>query len=235
MLPMVQAPSFITKLPSTGVEIKYRPFLVKEEKVLLMALEGQDQKEIMNAVFNIVSECIITNINANEISTFDLEYLFLRLRGKSVGEIIELTVGHQGNTDCDGKSKVSINIDDIEVQGNIEDGKIMIDDDVGVKMRYPNITDMEKIQTAVQKDSISSTFEVISMCTQYIFDRDNVYNDYTDKELESWYENLSQQQFEKISNFFSNVPKLAHDIYWTCPKCGESETIHLEGMESFFT
>jgi len=235
MLPNISAPSFSTKLPSTGREIRYRPFLVKEEKVLLMALEGGDTKEIMNAVLSVVSSCIESDIDADQITTFDLEYLFLKLRGKSVGEVVELSLKHDNDDECKARTKVAINLDDVEVQGVISDGKIMIDDEIGVKMRYPNLTDMEKIQNVVNGQDINSTFEIITMCTEYVFDKENVYNDFTQKELQDWFEGLGQKQFEKVSEFFSNVPKLAHDLHWTCNKCGKSETIHLEGMESFFT
>lgn len=236
MLPNISAPSFTTTLPSTGREIKYRPFLVKEEKVLLMAMEGGDSKEIMNAVLNVVGSCVLDDIDADQITTFDLEYLFLKLRGKSVGEVVELTVKHtDDNEECDARTKVSINLDEIEVQGTVSDGKIMITDDVGVKMRYPNLNDMDTIQRSINSSDVESTFEVVAMCTEYIFDKENVYNDFTQKELQDWLEGLSQKQFEKISNFFSNVPKVAHDLHWKCGKCGKSETIHLEGLDSFFT
>lgn len=235
MLPNISAPSFSTKLPSTGREIKYRPFLVKEEKVLLMALEGGDSKEIMNAVLKVVSSCVESEIDADQITTFDLEYLFLKLRGKSVGEVVDLTLRHEEETDCVARTKVGLNLDEIEVMGTISDGKIMITDEVGVKMRYPNLNDMDKIQSAVADNEVDSTFDVIAMCVEYIFDKENVYNDFTQKELQEWLETLSQKQFENISSFFSNVPKLAHDLHWTCSKCGKSETVHLEGLESFFT
>ena len=234
MLPQISTPSFFTKLPSTGQEIEYRPFLVKEEKILLMAIEGGDSKEIMHAVLQIVSDCVKTEIDADKISTFDIEFLFLKLRGKSVGEVIDLTLGHP-NGECKAKTKVALNLDDIEVQGVVADGKIMITDDVGVKMRYPNLTDMDKIQNALDDNNTESTFDIIAMCVEYIFDNEDVYNDYTKNDLEEWLGNLNQNQFKKIADFFSDAPKLRHELNWQCNSCGEKETLVLEGLESFFT
>ena len=126
-LPSLATPKFNTTIPSTGQEIEYRPFLVKEEKVLLMALEGGDQKEISKATQNIIKSCVLSDINIDKLATFDIEYLFLKLRGKSVGELVELQLGHS-DSECDHKTEIQINLDEIEVVGDISDGKIMIDD-----------------------------------------------------------------------------------------------------------
>lgn len=234
MLPQISTPSFFTKLPSSGQEIEYRPFLVKEEKILLMAIEGGDSKEIMNAVMRIVGDCVKTEIDADKISTFDLEYLFLKLRGKSVGEVIDLTLSHPKG-ECQAKTKVALNLDDIQVQGVVADGKVMITDEVGVKMRYPNLTDTDKIQKALEDDNTGSTFDIIAMCVEYIFDNEDVYNDYTKDDLQEWLGNLNQSQFKNISDFFASAPKLRHELNWQCGSCGEKETLVLEGLESFFT
>lgn len=234
MLPSVATPKFVTQLPSTGQNISYRPFLVKEEKILLMALEGGDQKEIMNAVLEVVSNCLETDIDANSITTFDLEFLFLQLRGKSVGEVVELRMGHT-DSECTHRQRVNINLDDVKVEGVVSEGKIMITDEIGIKLRYPNITDMDKINNALTNEDTTSTFDVVAMCVEYIYDTENVYNEFTNKEINDWLEGLGQQQFAKIAQFFQNVPALRHEIKYTCDKCGEVERIKLEGLESFFT
>lgn len=234
MLPSVATPKFVTQLPSTGQNISYRPFLVKEEKILLMALEGGDQKEIMNAVLEVVSNCLETDIDANSITTFDLEFLFLQLRGKSVGEVVELRVGHT-DSECTHRQRVNINLDDVKVEGVVSEGKIMITDEIGIKLRYPNITDMDKINNALTNEDTASSFDVVAMCVEYIYDTENVYNEFTNKEINDWLEGLGQQQFAKIAQFFQNVPALRHEIKYTCDKCGEVERIKLEGLESFFT
>ena len=228
-LPSIATPQFSTKIPSTGQEIEYRPFLVKEEKILLMALEGGDQKEIARATQNIIESCVITDIDVNKLATFDVEHLFLKLRGKSVGELVELKIGHSDG-ECEHKTEVQINLDDIEVTGDISDGKIMLDDDIGVKMRYPGIADVSQLD----EQNIEAMFDVINNCIEYVYDKDNVYNDFSKKEIKDWTETLSQKQFEKLTEFFQNIPKLSYKVEWTCSKCGEKDSITLEGLQSFF-
>lgn len=228
-LPSIATPQFSTKIPSTGQEIEYRPFLVKEEKILLMALEGGDQKEIARATQNIIESCVITDIDVNKLATFDVEHLFLKLRGKSVGELVELKIGHSDG-ECEHKTEVQINLDDIEVTGDMSDGKIMLDDDIGVKMRYPGIADVSQLD----EQNTEAMFDVINNCIEYVYDKDNVYNDFSKKEIKDWTETLSQKQFEKITEFFQNIPKLSYKVEWTCSKCGEKDSITLEGLQSFF-
>ena len=229
-LPSLATPQFTTTLPSTGQEIEYRPFLVKEEKVLMMALEGDDQKEIAKAVSNILKSCVLTDIDTNKISTFDFEHLFLQLRGKSVGEIIELRVGHKDDSECEHKTAVAINLDDVKVKGDIKDGKIWITDDVGVKMRYPSTSDLYLIDQTNE-----SMFKLINSCIEYVFDKENIFNEFSEKELEDWVNGLNQNQFAKIAGFFEDMPKLSHDIEWKCEKCGKEEKLTVEGLQSFFT
>jgi hypothetical protein len=229
-LPSIATPHFSTTIPSTGQEVEYRPFLVKEEKILLMALEGKDQKEITKATENIIQSCIITDIDINKLATFDIEFLFLRLRGKSVSEVVELKIGHTNDNDCKHKMDIEVDLEDINIQGEISDGKIMLDDTIGVKMRYPGLKDIHILEEQTSK----SMFEVINSCIEYVYDKDNVYNEFTKKEIKDWVETLSQKQFEKLTNFFKEIPKLAHDVEWTCPECGEKDSIKLEGLQSFF-
>lgn len=230
-LPSISTPEFKTKIPSTGEEITYRPFLVKEEKILLMALEGQDANEIQNAVLNILSNCILTPVEVERLAVFDVEYLFLQLRGKSVGEVIELKVGHT-NSECLHKTDVSLIIDDIKVVGEVSEPKIMLTEEVGVVMRYPNISDLTR---ATGKDDAETLFKLINRCVDYVFDAENVYNDFSESEIENWINSLNQTQFQKIVEFFQSSPKLEHEVKWKCEKCGEEDSVKLEGLQSFFT
>jgi hypothetical protein len=231
-LPSISTPEFITKIPSTGQSVKYRPFLVKEEKILLMALEGSDEKEISSAILKLLESCILDDVDVNELATFDIEFLFLKLRGKSVGEMIELTVGHPNpENECQHRSTVQVNIDDINVKGEISDGKIMITDTVGVKLNYPTM-EFTKIKNI---NSAEGMFEVISKSIEYIFDEEEVYNDFTNAEINDWLGTLNQGQFKKITDFFEDMPKLSHTIEWTCPACNEKDSMELEGMQTFFT
>lgn len=226
-LPSISTPEFKTQIPSTGEQIRYRPFLVKEEKILLIAMEGGDQNEITEAVMKILDNCIIGDVDIKNLATFDIEYLFLKLRGKSVGEVITLQVMHPENEECKHATEVQVNIDTIDVKGTIAEGKIMLTDDVGVKMKYPSMNTV--------LDGTDDTFEVIANCIDFIFDQDNVYNEFSDKELMDWIESLNQAQFKKISDFFEGMPKLSTEIEWTCSKCGREDSIKLEGLQSFFT
>src|SRR6056300_541213 len=177
-LPSISTPEFTTQIPSTGEKIKYRPFLVKEEKILLIALEGNDQQEITTAILNILNSCILSEVDVNKLSTFDVEYLFLNLRGKSVGEVIEARMGHTDG-DCKKLTDVQIKIDDIEIVNEISDGKIMLTDDVGIKMRYPTVHDVAKLDMKNSDD----TFGLIAQCIEYIYDNDNVYSEFSEQEI----------------------------------------------------
>jgi hypothetical protein len=229
-LPSLSVPEFFANIPSTGEEIKYRPFLVKEEKILLMALEGRDQKEISESIVKLLESCILTKIDIKKLATFDIEYLFLKLRGKSVGEIIEIKATHE-NSECKEVTPVVVNLDDITVKGEMNEGKIMITDKIGVKMRYPGMKDVINVNTADK----SSMFNLVSKCVEYIFDENEVYNEFTEKEIVEWIEKLNQSQFKKISEFFENIPKLSHEIKWKCKACGKEDKMLVEGLQSFFT
>ena len=195
-----------------------------------MALEGGDATEIQNATVKVLNDCILTpDVDVSNLATFDVEHLFLQLRGKSVGENIDIVLRHQ-DSDCKETVNVSINLDDIKVTGEISDGKIMLTDDIGIKMKYPRAGDITKLQT-----SEINIFNSIAYLVDFIYDKDNVYNDYSIEEIAEWLEQLNQKQFQLITEFMNNMPKLSHTVEWTCNVCGEKETIVLEGLQSFFT
>ena len=230
-LPQLTSPEFVTKIPSTGQEVKYRPFLVKEEKILLMALEGGDEKEITLAIMNILDACILDDVDLRTLATFDVEFLFLKLRGKSVGEVIELKLSHSNkDSECKHRTEVDVNLDDINVVGDIGNGKVQLDDTLGIKLRYAGIDDINKIEST----SASQLYELVVQCVDYIYDAENVYEDFTKEEMSDWLGQLNSTQFKKITDFYEAAPKLSHTIEWTCPECGEKDTVVLEGMQSFF-
>jgi hypothetical protein len=228
-LPNISTPEFQTTIPSTGEKIVFRPFLVKEEKVLLMALEGGDQQEITNAILRILDSCILSELDVSKLSTFDVEFLFLNLRGKSVGEVIEVKMGHTEG-ECKALTDASIKIDDIGIVNEISDGKIMLTDDVGVKMRYPTVQDVAQLDMKNADD----TFGLIAQCIEYIYDKESVYNEFTREEITDWVGNLNQGQFKQIASFFEEMPKLSYELKWKCDACGESETRMIEGLQGFF-
>lgn len=232
-LPLLNTPEFETKIPSTGQAVKFRPFLVKEEKILFMALQGGDTNEMANAVNNIIGACVLNEeFDSSRLSLFDVEYLFLKLRGKSVGEQIDLKVRHT-DSECDHVTEVSINIDDIEVVfPETYDDKIQLTDQVGIQMRPPGIKQTSHINAG--DVSFDNVLDLVSECVVCIYDHDNVYDTFTKAEIVEFLEGLNQQQFAKVQQFFVDSPKLKHTVRWTCPKCGEQDEITIEGLNNFF-
>ena len=240
-------PTFPVTIPSTQQVVTFRPFLVKEEKILLIALEANDEKAMLDAVIQVVSACTIgPGLKMDTLSNFDLEFIFLQLRARSVNEVVELsykchnTVEHNGKeVSCDNIVKLALKLDDIQVKFNPEHSKqILLTDTMGINMRYPTYK-MEKVVVADKKDNkagnnISETFNRIAMCVESVFDDQSVYTNFTTKEISEWIEKLSQSQFLKLQDFFETMPKLEHDVPFSCPKCGYEETLHLEGLASFF-
>jgi hypothetical protein len=234
-LPKLTTPEFETLIPSTKDPIKFRPFLVKEEKNLYIALESGEEKDMKNAILNVLESCILTpDVNVKKLTSYDVEYIFLKLRSKSVGEVIELKVGHK-NSECKAITDVSINVDDIEVHFDQEHKDVIqFDNGIGIKLKSP---DLNKLLVGVnnKKSEIENVFETIASCVVNVFDQENVYEDFTEQELMEFLENLSQNHFREIQNFFDTMPKLYHDIEFTCKVCGETESIRLQGLQSFFT
>ena len=243
-LPKIQTPLFELNLPSTGQAIKYRPFLVKEQKILLMAMESGETSSILTAVKQIINNCSAEELETEKLPIFDLEYFFLRLRAKSIGEEIDLNLRHPGEVNSKGEScsyvtKGKLNLLDVEVQKSLNhEDKIILDENsgIGVKFKYPT-ADLAKNFTEVEgKTELDLAAEAIINCIDYIFDKENIYKkeDSTQKELIDFVENLSQEQFQKLSKFFDTMPKLKHKVKWKCPGCGEEEEIELEGLANFF-
>jgi hypothetical protein len=243
-LPKIQTPIFELNLPSTGQSIKYRPFLVKEQKILLMAMESGETSSILTAVKQIVNNCAVEELETEKLPIFDLEYFFLRLRAKSIGEDIDLNLRHQGEINSKGEScthvtKMKLNLLDVEVQKSVgHEDKIILDDSsgIGIKFKYPT-ADLAKNFTEVEgKTEIDLAAEAIINCIDYIFDKDNIYKkeDSTQKELVEFVESLSQDQFQKLSKFFDTMPKLKHEVKWKCPGCGQEDRVELEGLANFF-
>ena len=235
-LPLLNTPEFETTIPSSSQRIKFRPFLVKEEKILFMALQGGDTREMTNAVQNIIGACVLSeDFDVSTLAMYDIEYLFLRLRGKSVGESIDLKLRHTAaDSECEHATEVSIDIDSINVQFPEDyNDKIQLTDTVGIKMRHPGIKHSGMIES--EEMDFNTVLKLISDCVECIYDDDNVYDTFTQQEIVQFIEGLNQQQFTKIQKFFTDIPKLTHTITWKCPKCGDEDSITVEGLNSFFT
>jgi len=244
-LPKINNPIFELTLPSTGASIKYRPFLVKEQKILLLAMESQDQKSVLTAIKQIVNNCAIDEIDTSKIPTFDLEYFFMRLRAKSIGETIDLKLRHPTgfNSDvqeCDGITDGKLNLLEIEViKTENHTDKIVLDEEtgIGIKLKYPNVNMAIDAGSNIEdKHQMDLATDAIINSIEYIFDKENVFKkeDYTKKELLEFIENLNQDQYLKLTKFFELMPKLKHKVEWKCQKCGCRDEITMEGLQSFF-
>lgn len=234
MLPVINTPEFETVLPSNGKMVKYRPFLVKEEKVLYMALEGGDVGEIANAVTNVLNACTGDAVKVDELPFFDVEHLFLRLRGKSVGEMVQLNFRHTEG-DCKHITPYEINLEDVQVEKSTgHDYKIQLTPEVGVLMKYPTLKTQGKIQTVANLNDLDKLLEFLADSIDKVYDNSNVYENFTNQDAKKFIEGLNKQQFEKLMDFFATMPRLRHEVSYTCPKCGKEENITLEGLASFF-
>jgi len=238
-LPKPTTPTYELILPSTEKTIKYRPFLVKEEKILLLALETKDTKVITNAIKQILKECIITKgIKVEELPTFDIEYIFLNVRGKSVGEGIDLIV--TCNDDGETQVPVTVFIDEIQVQKNPEHSTdIKLDDSLVLRMKYPSLDRFIKDNFDFSMDDASmldKSFDIITSCMDMVFNQEDTWSakDCTKKELIEFIEGLNSQQFKKIDIFFQTMPKLSHTFTVVNPKTKKENEVTLEGITSFF-
>jgi hypothetical protein len=236
-LPKIATPTYELELPSTKETIQYRPFLVKEEKLLVLALEGENTKEITTAIKNVIKSCIHTKgIKVEILPTFDIEYLFLNIRGKSVGEEIEV------NIICpdDGETyvPVKINIDDIKVK-EIEEhtNKIKVDSAIVMEMKYPSLDQFIKSNFDFNSnDTMNQSFDLVATCIDKIYNEQEVWvaADCTKKELVEFLEQMNSSQFKEIEKFFETMPKLSHEVKVINPKTDVESTVVLEGLSSFF-
>ena len=236
-LPKIAAPTYTLELPSTGEEISYRPFLVKEEKVLVIALESEDTKQITNAIKTVIKNCILTKgIKVEALPTFDIEYLFLNIRGKSVGEEIEVNV--YCPDDGETQVPVTIDLDDINVIKNDEHtNKIKLDENLMMEMRYPSLDEFIKNNFDFEsKNQMDQSFELIASCVDSICTEEDVWAaaDCTKKEVTDFLESMNSSQFKGVEKFFETMPKLSHTISVTNPNTKVKSDVVLEGLASFF-
>lgn len=221
------------KLPVTGSMIKYRPFLVKEEKILLMAMESQNEKEIINAMKTIIRNCTTLRKKVEDLPTFEIEYIFLKIRAKSVGEVSKI------NVTCpdDGETQVEVEIDLDKLQIHMDkdhSNKIMLTDDVGLVMKYPSLDMFVKDNFNLQNVNAETAFEMTADCIESVFEGEVVTEDATKKELLEFLDNLNNQQFQKIQKFFDTMPKLSHKLEVENPETGVKSEVVIEGLAAFF-
>ena len=238
-LPTIATPTYELTLPSNGKKIKYRPFLVKEEKILILALESQEQSNITNAVKDVLKKCILTKgVNVDQLPTFDIEYIFLNIRAKSIGESIKIVV----TCPDDGETQVPVTVyvDEIEVKkpdGHTTD--IILDDKMTLRMKYPSLTQFIENNFELNltpEETVNKTFKVIADCMDTIFTEEDAWDakDYSAKERLDFIEQLNSKQYKEVEKFFATMPKLSHTLEVENPNTKTKSTIVLEGLADFF-
>lgn len=233
-LPKLATAKFTCKLPSDGTEVVFRPFLVKEEKALLIAAESGETNTVIRAMKDAITACA-ENVDVAKLPFFDMEYLFLQLRAKSAGEEVRFSYRHKDGVNregkqCSGVAELVINIDDVNIQkSDSHMTKYKIDDKYGVVMRYPNIDDVEKMN-----DRGLNEIALMASCIETVYDDDAVYPPESLKDAIEFVESMNAVQYEKFIQFFDTMPKLNHTVNYQCPKCGQEDTVRFEGVADFF-
>jgi hypothetical protein len=238
-LPLNNAPVYNLVVPSTKQTIKYRPFLVKDQKALMLAQQSEDQKVMVDTLKTVIKSCVSDPIDVDNLAMFDLEYIFTQLRAKSVGETVELIMScdeDHGDENKLAKVKMAIDLTKLEVEAAPDHtNKIPMWGDVGVVMKYPSVDIIKKFETIGNNDT-ENVFNIITQSIDYIYDGEEVYHakEQTKDELLQFVNNLTTEQFQKIQQFFETMPKLRYDVKYNCPVCSKAHLVRLEGMDSFF-
>jgi len=238
-LPKINTPIYELELPSTGKKIKYRPFLVKEEKILLMALESEDAKQISNGIIQILNDCIITRgVKVQNLATFDIEYLFLNVRSKSVGETVEVNITCPDDNET--TVEMEIEIDSIKVKKNKDHKNIIkLDDTYSMKLKYPSFDQFidSNFEVGGEISDVNQSLNMITSCIDMVYDKEESWNasDCSKKELTDFVDQLNSKQFKQIESFFVTMPKLSHTISVKNPETGVESEVVLEGLASFFS
>jgi len=236
-LPKLTSASFNVTLPYTKTDIEFRPFLVKEEKALLIAMESEEQSQMINVMRDIINNCVLTSgFDIAKVPFFEAEYLFLHLRAKSVGEISKLEYRHTDGInyegeECDTITEVSVNLEEVKIDGleNVQT-EYSLSDSMKIKLKYPSMMDVTQLE---EGDKVSEIL-LLSKAIDYAFDDNEIYEADNDEEKVQFIESMNAKQLENVSNFFVNMPKLRHTISYKCEGCGQEDTVELEGLADFF-
>ena len=239
-LPMMSTPTYTLTVPSTEKKIKFRPFVVKEQKALLLAQQSEDTTVMVESLKNVIQSCVMDKIDVDDLATFDLEYIFTQIRAKSVGELVELffTCDEPSCVDNEkARLKIGIDLTSIEIERSTEHTKkIELFGDVGVIMKYPNMDTVKKLQVAGEEENLDQVFEVMANSIDYIYQGDELFHAKEQKpqEILDFLYNLTSEQFLKVQNFFVTMPKMVKRIEYDCPVCSKHHKTSLEGLQSFF-
>lgn len=231
-LPKLASAKYELTIPSTGERVEYRPFLVKEEKALLMAQTSGEQADILRAVKEVINACTFDKVDANNLPTFDLEYVFINLRAKSIGEVVDLIVTCPDDNET--KVSVKVNLMDVKCVNEVgHDTNIRLTDEIGMIMDYPKVDSVAHLS---MDDEVESMFGVIKACIRQVYDSNNVYEkvDMAEEDLNEFVESMTHEQFEKVQEFFNTMPKVKHSVKVTNPKTKVESEVVLQGMQDFF-
>jgi hypothetical protein len=238
-LPIMNSPTYSLVVPSTGEKVRYRPFLVKEEKALLIAQQSEDIEVMVDSLKEVIRGCVLDKIDVNSLATFDIEYIFTQIRAKSVGEIVELLFPcdeDHGEDQDKAKLKISIDLTNLQVEfPQDHTKKIPLFGDVGVIMKYPSFDMMSKMETLNVED-VEGIFDIIASCMDMIYEGEEIHyaKEQTKEELLEFLYNLTNEQFAKLQKFFAKMPKISKTVEYNCPLCAKHHSVTLEGMQSFF-
>lgn len=233
-LPKLNNIEFLTEIPSTKKEIRFRPFTIKEQKALLIARESADKKSILNSVVTIISDCVLDDIDVSKLAGFDIEFLFLQIRGQSIGDVIPLKLRPDCFEECKTPTEVEINLKDIKVifPDNASD-IIELNDTYSVKMRYPDYRTLMTVNT--QQLDVDQNIEFLARNIAMVFDKDAVHDTFTLDEAKDFILSLTVEQLDKILEFFRNAPVMKHTLDYKCMKCGKGSKLELNGLQDFFS
>lgn len=236
-LPKLNTVEYFCKLPVSGEEAKYRPFSVGEQKVLLQALEDNQVKTITHTVINLVEACsslVDSKQSIRELSNTDLEYLFLKVRIKSVGETSNIVLAC--NPNCDGQTPVEVDLESIDIEGELKDNNVKVTDKISVNLSVPNFNEVQDVVQDVENITSSNIFDIIAKSIRQIITEDDVIdrNDVTTAEIKDFVNEMSTEQFNNIMEWFNGLPKLVKEVKYNCQKCGQENTVKLEGIQNFF-
>lgn len=249
-LPKIDLPIFELKLVSVKNPVRFRPFLMKEEKILLMALESGEDDSIYKSIKQVINNCLLDELDIDKVPIFDIEYLFLNIRARSIGEQIETYFvcknvigevetedGGKVENECTNLMQITLNL--LEIQPPIRDlpEKIYIKGKIGIQLTYPTLRNFKPLEDILETNDSQMIYEMIYQWTDYVFDENGMYykNETSKEEFFEFLESLTQEQFDNILQFFENLPKIQLDVEATCSKCGFEHKIHMEGLNDFFT
>lgn len=228
-LPAINNIEFFTEIPSTKQEVKYRPFTVREQKSLLVAKVSENKKDIVNSVLNVIKDCVLTDIETEKLASFDAEFLFLKIRGKSMGEDIPFKMRHK---DCI-PTEMTLNVDEVNVSfPENQESKFMINDTYGVVVKYPSFKDLEMLEGT---NDVEQNLKFLAANLTMVYDKDKVYDNFSQQEAYDFILSLTTSQLDKVNEFFMNLPVLKHTVEYKCAGCGEIVKEELRGLNDFFS